>query len=221
MRFPSPLLGACYNTDSAQISSGEIPFPQPTQVESVTSSTSSTDSREPPLPNSYWVVPDRFAAGEYPSATDPVEAAARLRALLRAGVNHFIDLTRLGELPPYLESAKEEADRLGLCLGWERHPIVDLSVPSSPEQMSGILNAIDTAMDDGQTVYLHCWGGVGRTGTVVGCWLVRHGRTGEEALDQIAEWWKGVEKAWRIPCSPQTPEQREYVRDWTEPSQGR
>ena len=31
-------------------------------------------------------------------------------------------------------------------------------------------------------MYLHCWGGVGRTGTVVGCWLVRHGRTGDEAL---------------------------------------
>ncbi len=24
-------------------------------------------------------------------------------------------------------------------------------------------------------VYVHCWGGVGRTGTVVGCWLLRHG----------------------------------------------
>ena len=45
--------------------------------------------------------------------------------------------------------------------------------------MAGLLDAIDTAMRDGKTVYLHCWGGVGRTGNVVGCSLVRHGHTGD------------------------------------------
>ena len=174
-----------------------------------------------PLPNSYWVVPGRFAAGEYPSATDPIEAAARQRALLRAGINHFIDLTQQGELPSYVEEARREAGRLGLSVGWERHPVIDLDVPSSPQQMVTILDAIDDAMRGGKNVYLHCWGGVGRTGTAVGCWMVRHGRTGDEALARIAEWWKTVEKADRIPTSPQTPEQRNYVRRWAEPSQGR
>ena len=32
---------------------------------------------------------------------------------------------------------------------------------------------------------MHCWGGVGRTGTTVGCWLVRHGRSGTEALAEL------------------------------------
>ena len=50
--------------------------------------------------------------------------------------------------------------------------------------MASILDAIDAALDGGKTVYVHCWGGVGRTGTVVGCWLVRHGKTGDEALRQ-------------------------------------
>ena len=185
------------------------------------SSSSADKIPDRPLPNSYWVVPGRLAAGEYPSATDPIEAVARLRALLRAGIDHFIDLTGPGEMPPYAEAARDEADRLGLSFRWERHPIVDLSIPSSPEQMSGILDAIDAAMSGGKGVYAHCWGGVGRTGTVVGCWLVQHGRTGDEALDQVAEWWKDVEKAWRMPCSPQTSEQRDYVRRWTELSHGR
>ena len=83
--------------------------------------------------------------------------------------------------------------------------------------MSKILDAIDAAMRDGKTVYVHCLGGVGRTGTVIGCWLVRHGRTGNTALCQIAEWWLGVEKVYRRPISPETREQHEYVRDWTEP----
>ena len=67
--------------------------------------------------------------------------------------------------------------------------------------------AIDEAMSAGKAVYVHCWGGVGRTGTVVGCWLVRHGRTGEQALEQIATWWTGMEKAYRIPRSPEMPRQ--------------
>ncbi len=33
---------------------------------------------------------------------------------------------------------------------------------------------------------MHCWGGVGRTGTVVGCWLVRHGLDDGDAIARIA-----------------------------------
>ena len=80
--------------------------------------------------------------------------------------------------------------------------------------------AIDKALDDGKNVYVHCWGGIGRTGTVVGCWLVRRGMTGDEVLAQIAERWQGMEKRYRHPRSPQTPQQRRYVRSWTEPSPG-
>ena len=60
--------------------------------------------------------------------------------------------------------------------------------------------------------------GVGRTGAVVGCWLVRHGRMGDAALQQVAEWWQGVERVWLIPNPPETPEQKAYVRKWTESS---
>ena len=179
-----------------------------------------SNSPDRPSANSYWVVPDRFAAGEYPGAWDPAEAATRLRALLEAGINHFVDLTEQGELLPYFEIAKEEARRLGHTVGWERHPIVDASIPRSPDQMAKILDAIDDApLGDGKTVYVHCWGGVGRTGTVVGCWLVRHGHTGDSALRQIAEWWQGVEKIRWHPRSPETHQQHAYVRNSAEPAQ--
>ena len=171
-----------------------------------------------PSANSYWVVPGRFAAGEYPGAIYHTEAAAKLKSLLEAGIDHFIDLTHTYELRPYSEIAQQQARQLGRTFGYERHPIVDASIPRTPEQMAAILDAIDDALDDGKTLYVHCWGGVGRTGTVVGCWLVRHGRTGEEALNQIAEWWQGVEKARWHSRSPETPEQHAYVRNWVEPS---
>ena len=170
-----------------------------------------------PIPNSYWVCPSRFAAGEYPGAKDPKKTSAKLRTLLVAGTNHFIDLTKPEErLKPYSGIAEEEAGRLDMTVGYERHRITDVSVPRRPEQMIAILDAIDAALGEDKTVYVHCRGGVGRTGTVVGCWLVRHGHTGETALAQIAEWWQGVEKACRKPESPETSEQRAYVRNWTE-----
>ena len=180
----------------------------------------SASESDRPLPNAYWVVPGRFAAGEYPGAKDPSEAASKVRNLLDGGVDHFVDLTEPHELVPYSEIVEEEATRLGRSVRHERRSIPDVSVPTSPSEMAAILDGIDAALEEGRTVYVHCWGGVGRTGTVVGCWLVRHGRTGEEALAQVTEWWRGVEKAWRQPESPETPEQCEYVRNWIEPSTG-
>lgn len=179
--------------------------------------TARPDASDRPQPNSYWVIPGRFAAGEYPGARDPREAARKLRTLLAAGIDHFVDLTEPHELVPYAEIAADEGRRLSRQFEHERRPIADLGVPGSPAGMAAILDAIDGALKDGRTVYLHCWGGVGRTGTVVGCWLVRHGRTGDEALQQLGEWWQGVEKVDRKPQSPETQKQFRYVREWTEP----
>ena len=67
------------------------------------------------MPNTYWVDPGRFAAGEYPGARRRKEAAGRLRTLLRAGIDCFIDLTQPDEgLAPYAGIAAQEASRLGI-----------------------------------------------------------------------------------------------------------
>ena len=178
---------------------------------------STTNTPNRPIPNSYWVKPGRFAAGEYPGAIDRDEAATTLRALLGSGVDHFIDLTETRDgLEPYAQIAEEEARSLGKTVVRDNHPITDLSVPQTPGQMVSILDAIDNALDNDRTVYVHCWGGIGRTGTVIGCWLVRHGCTGEEALAQVAEWWMGMAKASPYRSSPETCEQRQYVLGWGE-----
>lgn len=170
-----------------------------------------------PIANSYWVVPGRFLAGEYPGVTLRRPTLENMHALLDAGVTHFIDLTERGVNQPYTYDLVREARRRGVVVGYERHAIVDMETPTSPDQMVRILDSIDSAMDAGRTVYVHCLAGVGRTGTTVGCWLVRHGWSGEAALAQIAEWWLGVEKSARILRTPQTDEQHDYVRNWYEP----
>ena len=100
-----------------------------------------------PIPNSYWVVPGRFAAGEYPGDLDASQAASKLRALLSAGIDHFVDLTEPDELLPYADIARDEASSLGADITHERLPVRDVNVPRGSDEMTAILDAIDDALD--------------------------------------------------------------------------
>ncbi|MEZ4869919.1 MAG: protein-tyrosine phosphatase family protein [Caldilineaceae bacterium] len=167
-----------------------------------------------PHPNCYWVTPGRFLAGEYPGA--PFVATARQRLLdhVAAGVTFFLDLTHpMDPLAPYEPLLGEIADLTQTRLVYQRLAIVDRSIPTH-HQMVKILDTLDQALADGHCLYLHCWGGVGRTGTVVGCYLVRHGATGEAALAHLAQLWQNVAKLDRHPFSPETPQQVAMIRNW-------
>ena len=121
-----------------------------------------------PIPNSYWVIPGRLAAGEYPGGRRQGEASAKLRDLLDAGIDHFVDLTDTGELVPYGDIAELEARNMGIRISRARFPIYDGSIPQKPEDMTAILDNIDQAIAADHRVYVHCMGGIGRTGTVIG-----------------------------------------------------
>lgn len=168
-----------------------------------------------PLPNTYWVVPGRLLAGEYPGDRTAAEAAARLELFFDAGIDCFIDLTEERELEPYEPILKSEAARRGADIRYQRVPIRDFSVPASPEVMRSILDAIDHALEEGRKVYVHCWGGIGRTGTVIGCHLARHGTRGNAALERLRELFGAMEKSARRQ-SPENAEQERWVREWTD-----
>lgn len=159
-----------------------------------------------PIHNSYWVEPGQFLAGAYPGGWTEVETRENIHRYIDTGITFFIDLTEPHERMHY-QPMLEEHPR---ALEYRRTSFRDMSVPT-PEHMREILDTIDTAIGEGSTVYVHCWGGMGRTGTVVGCYLVRHGMTGEEALRQIAEWRTGLPGR-----SPETNQQRQMVLNWQE-----
>ena len=167
---------------------------------------------EPPKPdpNTYWVVPGKLLAGEYPGARDPEEACSRLRKFLAAEVRHFIDLTEV-ELTPYAGLLTEVA---GARTSYERIPIRDISVPEEPKTMAEIIGAIDRAMAEDRITYVHCWGGIGRTGLAVACWLQERGQTPDEALTDLADKWRSCAKSQRMPGSPETAEQVRWVKEW-------
>jgi protein-tyrosine phosphatase len=79
------------------------------------------------------------------------------------------------------------------------------------------LDLIDRERGRHGLTYVHCWGGAGRTGTVVGCWLVRRGFGGDAALARIGALRADSPALWLD--SPQTDEQRTMVRTWAEPDQ--
>lgn len=167
-----------------------------------------------PLANSYWVKVGQLLAGEYPPGKDESRAAQRMQALLEAGVTRFIDLTAETELPAYISYLPE---RFGeRAISHQRFTITDHDVPRDRQHMSEILDAIDVALDAGDCVYVHCHAGIGRTGTVIGCFLIRHGLSGAEALEVLNRLWLGCERSYTWPYVPETDAQRDFIANFKE-----
>jgi len=166
-----------------------------------------------PFENSYWVIPGRLLAGEYPGSPYTRQASERVRSLLALGVTFFLDLTSPADyLLPYAPHLNQDPPGSGSLPVKVNHPIRDFDIPTRGA-MKRILDALDGALSEGHIVYVHCWGGAGRTGTVIGCHLVRHGMPGEQAIEEIARL-REVIPAERRRLSPETDSQQKMVRSW-------
>lgn len=138
-------------------------------------------SREPPpqLPNAlapraFWVRAPVLLAGAYPGDRHSSVRAQKAAALRHVGVTTVISLMEEDELDhsgrPFDPYAPALA-AFGMTV--HRHAIRDVSTPSV-ELVTTILDDIDDSVRGGDVVYVHCWGGRGRTGVIIGCWMVRH-----------------------------------------------
>ena len=174
------------------------------------------DHATPPTSSSYWVVPSRLLAGVYPGDPDPDEHQAKVQALLDAGIRTFINLMQEDEtnyagepFVPYQDLAEQLRPEVRCC----RHAIRDLSAPT-PVLMTAILDAIDASLAAGSPCYAHCWGGVGRTGTVIGCWLLRHGHATPGNVLDVLMGLRKQDRERRYRMSPESAEQQRFVKRW-------
>ena len=157
--------------------------------------------------NSYWVIPEKFMAGEYPGHRYREEKTPlRLDALLEAGIRTFIDLTEPNERIPYEPVLIERAGYYDVEVQYHRFSIGDFGTPTY-QNMRAILDLIHNALAQENAPYVHCWAGMGRTGTVVGCYFVEIGMNGTDAL-------KKVDKLCYYAPSPQTKGQKDFVWNW-------
>lgn len=174
-----------------------------------------------PNHNTYWVRPVQLLAGEYPGAIDDQSAAIRLEQFLDCGVDYFIDLTEEDELHPYAPLLMKLAAERGVQVQHHRFAIPDRNIPSSTKLMQNILHALREALAKQHTVYVHCFGGIGRTGTVIGCYLNEEHQDAEAGLKELAHLWQQMEKRNYWPDTPQTAEQHAWVMAWSADSLGK
>ncbi len=162
---------------------------------------------QPPLANSYWVLPGSLLAGEYPYALADADTRERLQRLIDAGIDAFLDLTQPGEGPEYRRL-------LPPGVGYLRSAIADASVPAEHAQMRDIQAWLQDSLAQGRHIYVHCRAGIGRTGIVIGCYLAEQRLDGPAALEQLNSLWRQCARSATWPQVPQTAQQVEFVRDW-------
>ncbi|STZ88885.1 Protein tyrosine/serine phosphatase [Mycolicibacterium fortuitum] len=160
--------------------------------------------------HAWWVEPNRLLAGEYPGATRSKSAEAKIRVLLDAGIDTVIDLTTEADhLTPYRALLHTAAEKSGRTVRHFAHPIPDYGVIDDAGY-DAILARIHSELDTGRNVYVHCWGGMGRTSTVIGCLLAESGLSYDGVIDRIIELRAGTRKA-AYPC-PESAAQHELLR---------
>ena len=98
-------------------------------------------------------------------------------------------------------------------LNFLRYPIVDFGLPdASPESLGSLLADLQRRIEAGEKLYIHCWGGRGRAGTIGACLLGKaYGLSADEALLRVQKAFNTRIDASR---SPETDEQHQFVADY-------
>jgi hypothetical protein len=166
----------------------------------------------------YWPVPGKILAGCCPGSIDGYMLPEQLGAMLDLGVTLVVNLMEKAEtevMSNFMDSYEPilagMAATRGNRIRVERFPIVDRSIPTV-EEMKRILRRIGKELAAGGVVYVHCLGGIGRTGTVIGCYFVE--QVEADPLGRLARLTE-PERDYFWP-TPQTGEQRSFVLGWKE-----
>jgi atypical dual specificity phosphatase len=147
------------------------------------------EKRQIILPHFSWLVENKLAAMSYPEPEDA------FTLLYRIGIRAMLNLS---EAPlPY-----EALNKVGILTG--HIPVVGFTGPTLHQVKQG-LAMIYSCLDRSMPVAVHCVAGLGRTGTMLACYLVRQGTSADKAITTIREW---------RPGSIEVPEQEAVVYEY-------
>ena len=160
-----------------------------------------------PLRQSYHV-DGKIFAGEYPGDVSRMVAEEKIRAVIHFGIRNFIDLTEEGELRPY-DGILPEGTK------YYRFPVPDCNIPKSTESVHKLIDMIDELNNADGYTYVHCWGGVGRTGTIIACYLARHMEEPsiEKVIYELNERFKDMPKS-DYRTTPETRGQVDFIESF-------
>ncbi|MBL8892503.1 MAG: dual specificity protein phosphatase family protein [Planctomycetaceae bacterium] len=175
-----------------------------------------------PLERCYWVVEHLLLAGAYPGHPNSHEHTKRISGLWEAGMRTFINLMNEEETDhagqPFVryddvlrELASKNSDRIAHL----RFPVPDTKI-TTHDRMRSILDAIDLSLDQKTPVYVHCFGGMARTGTVICCWLLRHGLASKDNVLSLLTTLRQADLQRASWPAPENKTQCQFVLDWPE-----
>lgn len=166
------------------------------------------------IKNSYTVIENKLMAGSNPVSLSNAVTYQNLLYLYKNKINVLINLTNKSIFEKmsfinYTNTIKRFYEEHGVDVEIYRLGIKDFSIPKQ-EYMIEILNTIDKSISNNKKVYVHCMGGLGRTGTVIGCYLISKNITeNNNALNYISLLRTGLKGS-----SPETEKQRKMVENW-------
>ena len=118
--------------------------------------------------NFSWVLPKMVAGSGIPTTREEFDW------LIQQGVQCIVTMTE-EELP---RKWTGEISYLHL-------PTPDMTAPT-PDQIDAAVNFIHDNTKSGRPAMVHCAAGLGRAGTILACYLIKHhGRTAREAIGEI------------------------------------
>ena len=153
--------------------------------------------------NHYWIRTEigRIAIMPRPRGGDWL--ADDIGFLQRSGAGVIVSALTLGEVAE-LALAEEQSCCAARGLIFYSFPIDDRSVPVSLSKFNEFLGSLNSELQKGSAIAIHCRAGIGRSSLIAACLLIKQGILAEDAL-------RLVEEARGAPV-PDTPEQRDWIK---------
>jgi atypical dual specificity phosphatase len=146
------------------------------------------------VPNFSWIIENQLAGVSYPRSEDAIALLQKL------GVRALLSLSEESLSADLLRKYQLQREHL---------PLADFTAPTL-EQVEQALAIIDGFLVHGLPVAVHCGAGLGRTGTILACYLVSQGSSAKDAIQQVRT---------GRPGSIETPEQEAVIEAYEQARQ--